>query len=55
MDEPSMGLSPILVKEIFRIIASARAGITILLVEQKRAHGAVRIRPRLRAGDGAPS
>lgn len=35
MDEPSMGLSPLLVKEIFRIIREVnRAGITILLVEQ---------------------
>ncbi|MCD7885043.1 MAG: ABC transporter ATP-binding protein [Lachnospiraceae bacterium] len=35
MDEPSMGLSPILVKEIFSIIEMLhRDGITILLVEQ---------------------
>lgn len=35
MDEPSMGLSPILVKEIFRIIGTLHdKGITILLVEQ---------------------
>ncbi|MGI6003990.1 MAG: ABC transporter ATP-binding protein [Christensenellales bacterium] len=35
MDEPSMGLSPILVKEIFGIIETLRqADITILLVEQ---------------------
>ncbi len=35
MDEPSMGLSPILVKEIFNIIATLHEkGITILLVEQ---------------------
>jgi branched-chain amino acid transport system ATP-binding protein len=35
MDEPSMGLSPILVKEIFNIIKDCHAqGITILLVEQ---------------------
>lgn len=35
MDEPSMGLSPILVKEIFGIIETLHAaGITILLVEQ---------------------
>ncbi|MHB1314137.1 MAG: ABC transporter ATP-binding protein [Christensenellales bacterium] len=35
MDEPSMGLSPILVKEIFDIIGTLKkAGITILLVEQ---------------------
>ncbi len=35
MDEPSMGLSPLLVKEIFSIIKSLHeAGTTILLVEQ---------------------
>lgn len=35
MDEPSMGLSPLLVKEIFRIIEDInREGTTILLVEQ---------------------
>lgn len=35
MDEPSMGLSPILVKEIFSIIRQLHeSGITILLVEQ---------------------
>jgi len=35
MDEPSMGLSPILVKEIFSIIVELHnSGITILLVEQ---------------------
>ena len=35
MDEPSMGLSPLLVQEIFDIIQEVnRQGITILLVEQ---------------------
>ena len=35
LDEPSMGLSPILVEQIFGIIAELhRAGTTILLVEQ---------------------
>lgn len=35
MDEPSMGLSPILVKEVFSIIQEMhKEGITILLVEQ---------------------
>ena len=35
MDEPSMGLSPLLVKEVFSIIKSLHeAGITVLLVEQ---------------------
>jgi branched-chain amino acid transport system ATP-binding protein len=35
LDEPSMGLSPIMVEEIFRIIAAINAqGTSILLVEQ---------------------
>ena len=35
MDEPSMGLAPLIVKDIFRIIGELkRAGTTILLVEQ---------------------
>ena len=35
LDEPSMGLSPILVQEIFRIIRDINEdGVSILLVEQ---------------------
>lgn len=35
MDEPSMGLSPLLVKEVFNIVkAMHQSGITVLLVEQ---------------------
>jgi len=35
LDEPSLGLAPILVREIFRVLAELRArGIAILLVEQ---------------------
>ncbi len=35
MDEPSMGLSPLLVKEVFHIIEKMHeSGITVLLVEQ---------------------
>ncbi len=35
LDEPSLGLAPLVVKEIFRIIDGLRAtGVTILLVEQ---------------------
>lgn len=35
LDEPSMGLSPLLVKEIFKIIRELnQSGITVLLVEQ---------------------
>lgn len=35
LDEPSMGLSPLLVKEIFHIIGNVKKdGVTVLLVEQ---------------------
>ena len=35
LDEPSMGLAPILVEEVFRIIARLKSeGVTMLLVEQ---------------------
>jgi branched-chain amino acid transport system ATP-binding protein len=35
LDEPSLGLAPLIVREIFRIIASLREiGVSILLVEQ---------------------
>lgn len=36
LDEPSLGLSPLLTREIFRIIQdiNQNAGVTILLVEQ---------------------
>jgi branched-chain amino acid transport system ATP-binding protein len=35
LDEPSMGLAPILVDEVFRIIERLKAtGVTMLLVEQ---------------------
>ena len=35
LDEPSMGLAPLMVTKIFEIVADiARAGVTILLVEQ---------------------
>ncbi len=43
MDEPSMGLAPLLVKEIFEIIKEINSrGTTILLVEQN-AHMALSI------------
>lgn len=46
MDEPSMGLAPLLVKEIFSIIKDInQAGTTILLVEQN-AHMALSIANR---------
>lgn len=46
LDEPSMGLSPLLVEQIFQVIAELNArGITILLVEQN-AHKALKIAHR---------
>ena len=43
LDEPSMGLAPILVEQIFAIIGDInRQGMTILLVEQN-AHKALQI------------
>lgn len=46
LDEPSMGLAPMLVRDIFRIIVDInRAGTTILLVEQN-AHMALSIASR---------
>lgn len=46
LDEPSMGLAPMLVQEIFSIISEInRSGTTILLVEQN-AHMALRIAHR---------
>jgi branched-chain amino acid transport system ATP-binding protein len=35
LDEPSQGLAPLIVKEVFRVIATMRQeGISVLLVEQ---------------------
>ncbi len=43
LDEPSLGLAPLLVKEIFRIISEIRAaGTTVVLVEQN-AHMALHV------------
>lgn len=43
LDEPSMGLAPIVVEKVFEVIADiARSGVTILLVEQN-AHLALEI------------
>src|SRR5256885_1278214 len=40
LDEPSLGLSPILCTELFRALTSVReAGVSILLVEQNAAQG----------------
>lgn len=46
LDEPSMGLAPVLVRDIFKVLAEInRAGTTILLVEQN-AHMALRLASR---------
>jgi branched-chain amino acid transport system ATP-binding protein len=46
LDEPSMGLAPIIVEQIFAIIAGfRRRGLTVLLVEQN-AHAALSIADR---------
>ncbi len=46
LDEPSMGLAPIVVEKVFEVIADiARSGVTILLVEQN-AHLALEIAER---------
>lgn len=43
LDEPSMGLAPLIVEEIFRVVRSLKAqGVTIFLVEQN-AHAALQI------------
>ncbi|MGE4279197.1 MAG: ABC transporter ATP-binding protein [Magnetospirillum sp.] len=46
LDEPSMGLAPLLVEEIFRVVAGLRdQGVTIFLVEQN-AHAALALADR---------
>ncbi|GAA4227210.1 branched-chain amino acid transport system ATP-binding protein [Sagittula marina] len=46
LDEPSMGLAPIIVQQIFDVIVSLKArGVTVFLVEQN-AYGALRIADR---------
>ncbi len=43
LDEPSLGLAPLIVKEIFRVIANLKStGVSILLVEQN-ARAALRV------------
>ena len=51
LDEPSLGLAPLIIKDIFRTVAQLRkTGVAILLVEQN-ARGAPNRRLRLRSGD----
>jgi branched-chain amino acid transport system ATP-binding protein len=39
LDEPSLGLAPVMVEEMFRVIEEInRAGVTVLLVEQNTEH-----------------
>jgi branched-chain amino acid transport system ATP-binding protein len=46
LDEPSQGLAPLIVQEVFKVVTSARAeGISVLLVEQN-VHAAVEIADR---------
>jgi len=46
LDEPSMGLSPIMVDKIFEVVADVSAqGVTVLLVEQN-AHRALEMAQR---------
>ena len=46
MDEPSLGLAPLVVKDIFSIIRTIRdSGVTVLLIEQK-ANAALKIADR---------
>ena len=46
LDEPSMGLSPILVKEIFTIIQSIKASGTTILLNEQNAKMALKIADR---------
>ncbi len=46
LDEPSMGLAPIIVQQIFDVVSGLKAlGVTVLLVEQN-AFGALKIADR---------
>ena len=46
LDEPSMGLSPVLVRDIFKVLVEInKSGVTLVLVEQN-AHMALRISNR---------
>ena len=50
LDEPSMGLAPVIVAQVFDLVRRIRAeGYTVLIVEQKRAAGAEDRRPRVSA------
>ena len=56
LDEPSMGLAPMLIQQIFWIITEINAqGTTVLLVEQNAQQALKRARPGLHPGDRARS
>ena len=56
MDEPSMGLSPIMVDKIFEVVNDIhRQGTTILLVEQNASRALQLANARLRHGLAARS
>jgi branched-chain amino acid transport system ATP-binding protein len=39
LDEPSLGLAPLMVEEVFRVVKEINAsGVTVLLVEQNTQH-----------------
>jgi branched-chain amino acid transport system ATP-binding protein len=39
LDEPSLGLAPLMVEEVFRVVQEINAdGVTVLLVEQNTQH-----------------
>jgi branched-chain amino acid transport system ATP-binding protein len=46
LDEPSLGLAPLLVQEIFRIIGELRRGGTTILLVEQNARAALRIADR---------
>ncbi len=52
LDEPSMGLAPIFINEIFDIIKEInKQGTTVLLIEQNAKKSIINCRSRLRSFD----
>ncbi len=46
LDEPSIGLAPLIVREIFRIVTDLRAGGTTILLVEQNARAALRVAER---------